>query len=133
MRIHHTSITGIEKTGAFVSDFEGSVLKSGMFEFLESQIAISISEIQRIVETSHLTKGLRLRGRQTRFVCVLKAKPKGETADAADATDSENNDSENSEADDPYFCATIDSNGWKLLKNILNTLNKDTHEVFSHV
>ncbi len=120
MRIHHTSISGIDNAGAFVSECEGSVLKSGVFHFLDAG-EVEMSEVQRIVETSQLTKGLRHRERQVRFVCVLKAKP----------NDSENNDSENSEADDPYFCATIDKNGWKLIKTIIDT--HDKHEVFSHV
>jgi len=112
----------MDHAGAFVSEFEGAVLKSGVFHFLDYG-EVAMSDIERLVETSHLTKGLRHRERQVRFVCVLKATPKGQTTDA--------NDSENGDADDPYFCATIDKNGWKLIKTIIDKHN--THEVFSHV
>lgn len=123
LRIHHTSIRGIE-TGAFVAEFvEGSgLLKSGTFHFGDAgEVEVEMSEVQRIAETSDLTKGLRRREQQVRFVCVLKAKPEGETAD-----------SENDDADAPYFCATIDKNGWTLIKTILDKHHKK-HEVFSHV
>lgn len=122
LRIHHTNISGIDNAGTFVSEFEGSVLKSGVFHFLDDG-EVAMSDVERLVETSHLTKGLRHRERQVRFVCVLKATAKDETADA--------NDPENGDADAPYFCATIDKNGWKLIKTIIDKHNK--HEVFSHV
>ena len=121
MKIHHTSITGSLNAGCFVAEFEGSQLQSGKFHFEATGGEVAIAEdVERLVETTRLTKGLRLRNQQVRFVCVLKAHPK-ETADA--------NDSENGDADDPYFCATIDSNGWGILKTIFSN---DTQEVCTH-
>lgn len=104
LRIHHSSISDIEDTGYFISEFDGSHLKTGVFRFVEYG-EIAISEVQRLIETSHLTRGVRHRERQVRFVCVLK-KPAA---------------SENSEdADDPYFCATLETNGWHLLNAIID-------------
>ena len=114
LRIHHSRLSGIEAGGCFVSEFDGNHLKTGVFRFSEYG-EVAMSEVQRVIETSHLTKGLRLRERQVRFVCVLK-KP-------ASSENSEDTDDE--AADDPYFCATICSNGWQLINAIIDIIDED--------
>lgn len=114
MRVQHSSVIDTDE-GHFICEFEGNHLKSGVFHF-SGYGEVAMSEVQRLLETSHLTKGLRLRERQVRFVCVLKRK--GVAADSEHGEDD----------DDPYICATIETNGWRFINAII-----DEQEVFLHV
>ena len=107
LKIQHSSVIDAD-VGHFSCELEDSHLKNGLFHFSGYDGEVALSEVQRLIETSHLTKGLRLRKRQVRFVCVLKRKG-GEV------------ESENGEdADEPYFCATIDTNGWQILNTFID-------------
>lgn len=106
LKIQHSSVIDAD-VGHFSCELEDSHLKNGLFDF-SGYGEVMLSEVQRLIETSHLTKGLRLRERQVRFVCVLKQKER--------AAASENDEA----ADEPYFCATIDTNGFQILNTLID-------------
>lgn len=107
LKIQHSSVIDDTDVGHFSCELQDSHLQNGLFHFSEYG-AVEMGEVLRLIETSNLTKGLRLRNRQIRFVCVLKQRAASENSEDAE------------DADEPYFCATIDTNGWHVLKAILD-------------
>ena len=109
-KIHHSSLIDAD-AGHFRCELEDRHLKSGLFHF-SGYGEVPLGEVLRLIETTHLSKGVRLRKRQVRFVCVLKRK------EVAAESASENGEDAD---DDPYFCATIDTNGFQILKTLIDT------------
>ena len=91
-------------TGYFLCEMHDGDIQNGEFQ-LPRDINIPIMDVQKLKETTRLTRGVWLSRRKVRFVCVLKS--------------SDDITAEIDGTEEPYFCGIIEKNGWILLHQII--------------